>query len=83
MNTEKAATAKIANLIKKKITKITTTKKQVKIIVRDSLLDHLSKDLPKAISGSGFFKHEVSTEVMDKLSRPGTWSLQATLLGSS
>ena len=59
------------------------TKKQVKIIVRDSLLDHLSKDLPKAISGSGFFKHEVSTEVMDKLSKPGTWSLQATLLGSS
>ena len=52
MDAEKAATTKISKPNKKITT--TTKKKQVKIIVRYSLLDHLSKDLPKAISRSGY-----------------------------
>lgn len=43
---EKAATGKIA--------KLTNRKKQVKMVITHPPLDDVGKDLPKAISGSGF-----------------------------
>lgn len=43
---EKAATGKIA--------KLTNSKKQVKMVITHPPLDDVGKDLPKAISGSGF-----------------------------
>lgn len=50
MDTKKAATVKIENLTKKNI----YIYKQVKMIFRYPLLDHLGKNLPKGISRSGY-----------------------------